>query len=96
MGELKAIKNAVEEGTVDGIFDKVWYQRASLAAASLRMTFRRCRRTGRPGNQRADARRSRQNYRVHGQEVRRGREDEQVRENARDKGKEPREDGSLP
>ena len=34
VGELKAIKNAVEEGTVDGIFDKVWYQRASLAAAS--------------------------------------------------------------
>ena len=89
VGELKAIKNAVEEGTVDGIFDKVWYQRASSPPRPAPLsTFRRCRRTGRPGNQRADARRSRQNYRVHGQEVRRGREDEQVRENARDKGEE--------
>ena len=50
VGELKAIKNAVEEGTVDGIFDKVWYQRASSPPRPAPLsTFRRCRRTGRPG-----------------------------------------------
>ena len=28
VGELKAIRRAVDDGTVDGIFDKVWYNRA--------------------------------------------------------------------
>lgn len=30
----KAIRNAVDAGTVDSIFDKVWYQRAVMAAGS--------------------------------------------------------------
>lgn len=34
IGELKAIKRAVEDGTVDSIFDKVWYSRAAMAAGS--------------------------------------------------------------
>ena len=34
VGELKAIRNAVDNGTVDSIFDKVWYQRAVMAAGS--------------------------------------------------------------
>jgi hypothetical protein len=34
VGELKAIRRAVDDGTVDQIYDKVWYQRAVLAAGS--------------------------------------------------------------
>jgi hypothetical protein len=34
VGELRAIKRAVEAGTVDGIFDKVWYQRAVMSTAA--------------------------------------------------------------
>ena len=34
IGELKAIKRAVEDGTVDSIFEKVWYSRAAMAAGS--------------------------------------------------------------
>jgi hypothetical protein len=30
VGELKSIRNAVDAGTVDSIFDKVWYQRAVM------------------------------------------------------------------
>ena len=35
IGELKAIKRAVEDGTVDSIFDKVWYSRAAGTTAKL-------------------------------------------------------------
>jgi hypothetical protein len=34
VGELKAIRRAVDDGTVDGIFDKVWYQRAVMSVGS--------------------------------------------------------------
>ena len=34
VGELKAIRRAVDDGTVDGIFDKVWYQRAVMSAGA--------------------------------------------------------------
>lgn len=34
VGELKSIKRAVEAGTVDGIFDKVWYNRAVMSAGA--------------------------------------------------------------
>jgi hypothetical protein len=34
VGELKAIRRAVDDGTVDGIFDKVWYNRAVMSTGA--------------------------------------------------------------
>ena len=38
VGELKAIRNAVDNGTVDGIYDKVWYNRLVMSAGAGSIT----------------------------------------------------------